>query len=54
MGAAPALKGLNSGWQVGFLYILVDGHFYRLLPGLGIRHAWITEKCVHFLRSERK
>ena len=52
MGGGPALKGLNSSWQVRpFLSVSTRARLHVAL-GLGIHDTSIEEKCVYFFCSE--
>lgn len=48
MGAGPALKGLNSGWQVCRFFVISTRVRLHVLPGLGVHDTGIEEEHVYF------
>jgi hypothetical protein len=54
MGGVPALKGLNSGWQVRYSRAVPTHISLHTLPGLGIDDTGIKEERINFLCSELK
>jgi hypothetical protein len=52
MSAGPALKALNSGWQVRRIRAVSTRVRLHVLSGLGVHDTGIQEERVHFFRGK--
>lgn len=52
MGAGPALKGLNPGWQVCPVLFVSTRVRLHVPLGLGIHDTGIEEERIYFFRDK--